>query len=177
MQRAGVNTKAPEVERCYDGAQLVRIESHGFWTKRQWRSFAEVSLAAGASVTYRIVASKPFLLTRQQLSCDSGALRAEIFLSPTPSGTWTAGSGQPIQKNRLDGLSGTSAITVTSGGAITGGTVVEILRTTAGSGGNVQTVSASENSIRGLPAGTYYIRLTATGASTGVYYLEWEELD
>lgn len=176
MHAAGQSNFVPEVERSFDGAQLVRVESHGFWKKLQWRSYVDITLATGASVTYRIIANKPFLLTRQQLMCDSGALKAEIFLAPTPSGTWTSTTGQPIQKNRLDGTSGTSSMQVASGGTITGGTQAEVLRVAAASGGNLQTVSAAENSIRGLPAGTYYIKLTAIGAGTGVYNLEWEEL-
>ena len=162
--------------KSFEGVQGVRIDSTAFWEKRSWRSFVELSLASAGTTTYKIVSAKPFLLTKQQLSCDAGALKVEIIVGGTPGGTFSTGAGQPIQKNRLDGTSGTTGMLITSGGTITGGSSQEVLRVAAGGGNNTTSVNASEQSIRGLPAGTYYIKVTAgTGAATGVYAIEWDE--
>lgn len=61
------------------------------------------------------------------------------------------------------------------------GAVPEVLVVSSGSGGSVKTVTAAAtgSSIRGLPAGTYFIEITAgpDSAANGIYSLQWEDLD
>jgi hypothetical protein len=71
-----------------------------------------------------------------------------------------------------------SQVTIASGGTVTGGTVVELFRVTAANAtAQQQTVLGAASTERGLPAGTYYLRLENIGnsAATGVYSLIWEE--
>ena len=67
--------------------------------------------------------------------------------------------------------------TVSKGGTVTSGQVVEVLRLQA-AGATAQRVSvgSSVGSERGLPAGVYHLKLSAIGGNvTGTFALVWEE--
>lgn len=164
------------------GYERMRVDSGqtGFFEGREFRSFLDLSLAVGASQVIRVTTPCPIHLSGQNLSVDAGKVRMDVYLSPTPSGTWN--SALPIiGKNRTPERRFpyyVPQLTLDTGGTITGGTLVETIRAAAsGNGSNQSTVGANMDDVRGLPAGTYYIKFTNidNGTSNAIYSLWWEE--
>jgi hypothetical protein len=150
----------------------------GFFEGREFRSFLEFSLAAGASIVGRFTSPINFILFSQHLELDAGGVKLEVYVGATPGGTFS--TALPIiGKNRMsDAPVYTPVVTLATGGTVTGGTLVDVVRLVApGTGSNQSTVQGGQSDERGLPAGTYYLKLTSivAGNTTGVYRLWWEE--
>lgn len=161
------------------GRVKTEIGRTGLMDGREFRAFYEFSIAAAAQATIRFVSAVPFILLEQVLAVDAGGIKFSPTVGPTPSGTYNNVIA-PVGVNRhIDRPAPyyESQITLTSGGDITGGTVVEVIRAVAANGGQASSVGASIASERALPAGTYYLKLLSidAGTSTGVYSLRWEE--
>lgn len=175
----GVFSGLREVLRSFRGALLVQMQSMGFWRGRQFRAYKELNLAAAGSVTLRLVATAPFLLTDQTLRLIGGDARAVIRVGATPTGTFaTLPTVNP--KFRI-GMEPVSTITISElTGSLAGGTEREVLLCAASTGGSVKS-GLGETQLaawRGLPATTFYITITAGDAgATGIYAIEWEDLD
>lgn len=169
-------------------SQRIRVDdgSTGFFAGKVFRSYLEQIIpTAGPAVTARFTSPIDFILLSQTLTLTQGALRAEVFLNPgTVTGTWTA--LPVIGVNRMAARPTplyTPQVTVEFGGAITGGTAVDLLLVrTAQQNASAANVAGILPDGRGLPAGTYYIRfstltggLTVNDAAQMVYAIEWEE--
>ena len=168
----------PEVLRSWRGAALVSELGMGFWEGRQFRLYRESTLAAAGVETIRFVAAKPFLLQYQELALIQGDAHAVIVSGGTAGGVFV-----PLTtvnaKYRID-MDPVSTVTVSIGGTVTGGTEREVLLAASGTGGATKSAgnSASNFRTRGLPAGTYFIKITAgSSGATGLFVLEWEDLD
>lgn len=171
-------TMIPEAVRSFRGSMFVQLMSKGFWTGRQFRAYREFTLTANQSITLRFTASKPFLLTHQQVYLIAGNVRVVIRVGATPSGTWTA-LGTTNPKYRI-GMEPVSTVQIAQGGTITGGTEREVILAAAGTGGAIKTAGSfgEDQSYRGLPAAVFYQTITAgPDGATGMYLLEWEDLD
>ena len=161
----------------------VDIAQTSFFAGREFRSFYELNIAAGATLVIRFSAPIDFILASQSLVIDSGTVRLVVAVAGTPSGTF--GVALPvIPRNAMVGALSrqlpyySSQVTVAAGGVHTGGVVREVIRLkSAGATAQRNTVGAAVGTERGLPAGDYYIRIEniGTGAVTGVYTIEWEE--
>lgn len=151
-----------------------------FFEGREFRSFLELTLAAGASQVIKVESAVPFILFGQELSVSAGELRLAPTLGGTEGGSYSVAL-PVIGKNRLPERRAPyyeSQVVLSTGGTHTGGTEVEVVHIiVAGATGQRSTVGASMSDERGLPAGTYYLRFTNPGASQakGVYSLWWEE--
>jgi hypothetical protein len=136
----------------------------GLFDGRQYRVYREFT----ASTVLKFVATKPFILTGQNLYVDAGAARVAVSIGGTEGGTFTT-------FGTLFGKNGTnvkpSGATVAAGGTITGGQEREVLRVNAGAGQGAVTSLLGD---RVLPAGTYYMSITVTGTTSGVYSFEFE---
>jgi hypothetical protein len=157
-----------ETEASFQGARLILPATSGFFKGRAFRAYREFT---GAAVI-RLVATKPFMLTSQRLYVDTGQAKATITVGGTAGGTFVA---LPTVFNKNGVVAApTPDVVITQNGTATGGTEREVLRVNAGGGlGAVADLS----SIRYLPAGTYYINITVTGSTSGVYSIEYEEQD
>lgn len=159
----------------------------GFWKGWQFRTYKELSIpVADPAVCLRFTSAVNFILRGQNLILTQGALRAEVFTGAvTPSGAWSA--LPVIGVNRMIPGQGlvtpyTSQMTVETGGQFTGGTAVDLLMVrTSAQNASAQNVGV-DSSERGLPPGTYYIRIgTITGGlqvndpAQGIYSVQWEE--
>lgn len=168
----------PEVVRSFRGAAFVQFMSKGFWQGRQFRAYREFTLTANQSVTLRFTATKPFILSHQQVYLVAGDVRVVVRAGATPAGTWT-----PITtinpKFRI-GMEPVSTVAIATGGTVTGGSEREVILAAAGTGGAIKTAGSfgEDQSYRGLPATTFYQTITAgPDGAQGMYLLEWEDLD
>lgn len=161
----------------------VENMSLGFRLGRQYRTFFEFELASGSSAVIKVVCSKDFLLQSQNFFVNSGSIRFSAVVGATESGSFS--SILPIVgKNRapsyLVGNVYTSGMVLSSGGSITGGTEVEVMRfASQGTTTHQSTVNGPMDNPRALPSGTYYLKLSNTDNSNsiGVYTIEWEEIN
>lgn len=162
-------TGRQDAAATFRGSSLVLEETPGLFNARAYRAFREFT----AATVLKFTATKPFMLTAQKLYVDTGAARAEIFVGATPTGTLAAlptkfgkngvFSPQPTPDVVLEVLTGT----------ITGGTSREVMRVNSGGGAGAVVDLAG---YRILPAGSYWINITVTGSTSGVYSIEYEEL-
>lgn len=165
-----------------EGFRRLRVDSGqtGFFEGREFRTFYEMNIASGASVYIRFVSPVDFILSEQSLTLDGGSIRFTALTGATPSGTYSTAL-PVIGKNRMLTRKTpfySSQVTLATGGTATGGTVVELFRVVAANASaQQQTVLGASSTERGLPAGTYFLRLEniGNGAATGVYSLIWEE--
>lgn len=158
----------------------VDVAQTGFFEGREFRTFKEFSIATGASYVVKFVCPIDFILFQQSIVIDDGAIKMTATVGGTPGGVFSdtlpiIGKNQMV-KRPLPYY--TPVTTITAGGTVTGGTVVEIIRVmAAGATAQRQTVGGSQSDERGLAAGTYIIELAnvGTGTATGVYSIVWEE--
>lgn len=159
----------------------------GFYEGREFRTFFEFNIPSGNVQVFKFVSPIDFMLFEQTLTVDAGSIRFQALIGATEVATFNT-SLPVIGKNRMAQRKQpyyTPVITITTHAApvvlnsgITGGTVVENVRIVATNAtAQQQTVSGGAQSERGLPIGTYYLRLHnfGSGAATGVYSLFWEE--
>lgn len=158
----------------------VDVAQTGFFEGREFRSYYEVSVAAGASVYLRYTANREFILFEQSLTVDDGKIKVSVSTGGTPAGSFDT-SIPVIGKNRmLERLQPyyEAVNTIDAGGTVSGGTILEVFKVAAASATAQQsTVGGGVADERGLPAGVFYIRLEnyGSGAATGIYNLWWEE--
>jgi hypothetical protein len=160
------------------GTARLKVDSGqtGFFERREFRISQELSIASGQGLTFKFSSPVNFILWEQSIEVDDGLLKFEAVVGGTPSGTFDT----PIAvwgKNRMNEQPlYVGQITVSTGGTVSGGQVAEVIRIKAAtSTANRSSVGATVGSERGLPAGDYYLRMTATGDVTGTFSLVWEE--
>lgn len=165
-----------------EGFRRLRVDAGqtGFFEGREFRTFYELNIATGTSVYIRFTSPVNFIIFEQSLTLDSGSIRFTALTGATPAGTYSTVL-PVIGKNRMTTRKApfySAQSTVATGGTATGGTIVELFRVVAANAtAQQQTVLGAASTERGLPAGTYYLRLENFGnnAATGVYTLIWEE--
>lgn len=156
----------------------------GFFQGWQFRAYYELSIAVGAERSFRFTSPVDFILRSQRMDLDSGGLRTAIFVGTvTPAGVWTAvpsfGRNRMSNKFRPEPFYVPQVI-IETGGTFTGGTEAEVIRVRSASQSvSAATVGVAADDERGLPAGTYYIRMQplagVNDTSAGIYTLAWEE--
>jgi hypothetical protein len=156
----------------------VQEGSEAFSAGRAFRLPYEYSIGA-TPVVLRFTSPVNFNLTLQTLSLDNGNIRLDAYRDATESGTWT--DVEAYKRNAVDG-DYTRQVTVDTGGTITpiGGSVDIIRLRTSGSTAQRTNVGGALSGKRRLPPGTYYLQLSrieGNETATGVYLIEWEELD
>jgi len=161
-----------------DTARLkVDIGQTGFFERREFRISQQYSIAHGASLVFKFSSPVNFILWEQVITCDANIVIFEAVVGGTPIGTFDT----PVTvwgKNRMDEQPlYVGQITISTGGTVSGGQVAEVVRVkSANATAQQASVGFTASSERGLPAGDYYLRLTADGGTaTGVFSLIWEE--
>lgn len=155
----------------------VDVGQTGFFSRREFRISQELNIPSGTSITYKFSSPVNFILWEQVLECDANLLKFEAVVGGTPSGTFATqvaiwGKNRMTEQPEYVGV-----VTITTGGSVTGGQVAEVLRLqAAGSNAQRSSIGLAVGSERGLPAGDYYLRLSAIGGNvTGTFALVWEE--
>lgn len=167
-----------------DGTYAQRViaqsGSAGFDSGKEFRTFYELTIAAGASAYFKVTTPIDILLQSIGMQVDDGYVNFEAFVLVTsPAGFVTA---LPIiAANRMNNRPTpiyTSQVAITTGGTFTGGTRTDVLRVkTANNSSTAATQDASVPGIRGLGAGDYYLKMTniGTGAALAILKARWEE--
>jgi hypothetical protein len=153
--------------RTYKGTLITR-DDLALLEGRAFRAYREFT----ATTTIKLVFTKPFRLTSQTLWTGQGAARAVVITGGTEGGTFGA---MPTLFNKNTQLNTASTTTATVGGTVTGGTEREVLRSDSGTAGGGVGSPNLQDGDRMLAASTYYIIITVTGTTSGMYSLEWVE--
>jgi hypothetical protein len=156
----------------------VDVGQTGFFAGRECYTFYEFSIPTGTSQTIKLTAPADIILQTFGANLAAAALRIGLYSGGTPSGTFS--TALPIFRTNEMSTAGahTPLVTMAHGGALSGGTLINVLTMTAGSNAQHSTEQSvtSENPL-GIAAGTYHIVLTNTdgATATGVFRLRWEE--
>lgn len=162
-----------------EGLARLRVDDSqtSFFLGTQARSFAYGTLAAGASIYFKVVAPVDTVQYSVEFHVDGGTASLSTFANPVLSGVW--GTTLPvIRKNTMAGTPAyTPQVSITSGGTATG-TLIDYFRITTSSATAQQTtVGGMPYAERGVPAGTYVYKVTNEGNGSVFYQLSswWEE--
>lgn len=153
-----------------------------FHSGREFRTFYEFSIAAGASVYIRANVNVDTILYDVSCVVDSGSIRLSTYAGSTGVGTY-ATPLPIISKNTMTLKESPTYVAqntlFTGGTGVTGGIVIDIIRVVAANATAQQTsVGSKQFDQRGVGAGTYYWRLEnfSSGTATGVFSGWWAEL-
>jgi PKD repeat protein len=152
------------------GVLLIDIVAPGLWQGRAFRVYHEFT----ANTVIQFIADTDFALDTQTLSVLAGEARVEILTGGTPGGTFTP---LPTHFNKkLTSTPVAPTFIIGAGGTHTGGTQREVLSAVTSAGGQAVTAATESQGKRLLPAGTYYMRVTVTGTTRGMYAVEYDKL-
>lgn len=149
----------------------------GFFERREFRISVELNVEVATPLVFKFSSPVNFILWEQSLSVDANMVKFEAVVGGTPGGTFAT----PITiwgKNRMNiEPEYAGQVTISTGGSASGGQAAEVLRVKSSGATGMQTsIGAAVATERGLPAGDYYLRLTAIGGTaTGTFSLVWEE--
>jgi len=151
---------------------------------RQFRISAPLEIVASTPFVIKFVSPVDFDIRLQSLECDNEAILFQAYRSTQGTESGTFDTSIPVYSNNFKSTvpSYTMQATLTTGGAFTpsvGQTSVETIRVkTSGSTAHATTVGGAFGGIRGLSAGTYYLKLSnfQNGTAEGVFSLIFDEI-
>lgn len=162
----------------------VKVDSElgSFYAGTQFRTFKEITLAAGETYVVKMVRPIDIIIRSFQMNIDSGDVRCDIYRNATPTGSY--GDTLPVlgkcefSDNPLPHYA--AQCTVTGGGSFTGGTLYDLMKVrAANANGHASTVGGLMNSQLGAPAnstGIYKFTNTGNSTATCIFSMWWEEL-
>jgi len=159
-----------------DGAySRVRVDvgQTSFWSGKQFRTFQKLTLTSHGSIAIRATVGVNIVLYETSFRTENSSIEVTLYAGGTADGPWTA---MPvIRKNTMTTAPVlTSQVTMDYDGSHTGGTLIDLVRLTAG---NKEASVAGESDGRGVGPGTYYYVITNTGNQTATVVFSgwWEE--
>lgn len=151
----------------------VDVGQTNFWSGKQFRTFQKVTIPSPGTVTIRATVGVNIVLYETLFHTENSSIEVQLKIGGTAAGPWTA---MPvIRKNTMTTTPViTSQVAMDYDGAHTGGTVIDLIRITAG---NKEASVAGEDKERGVAPGTYYYVITNTGNNTATVVFSgfWEE--
>lgn len=165
-----------------EGFRRLRIDSGqtGFFEGREFRTFREFSIGAGATLVLKVVVPINAILFEQGVEIDAGSIRIVNATGGTEGGTFSE-TLPVIGKNNMSTRPTpfyTPQIVWTAGGTHTGGFIFDTHRAVAANATAQQsTVGNIVGDERGVAANTYYIRYEniGSGTATGTLWFFYEE--
>lgn len=151
----------------------VDVGQTNFWSGKQFRTFQKLSIVSAASVTIRATVGVNIVLYETSFTTEDSSIEVQLKVGGTAAGPWT--SMPVIRKNTMTTAPViTSQVAMDYDGGHTGGTMIDLLRVTAG---NKQSSVGGTDSERGVAPGTYYYVITNTGNQTATVVFSgwWEE--
>lgn len=166
----------------------VDVAQTGFFEGREFRTFRELNIAASATYVVKVLVPINIILMSLGVDLDQGYLRIGTYLGGSEGGSFSeilpaiGANNMAAGINRRRSATGAlyaSQLGLTAGGTHSGGTELDVLRVkTAGNSNQGSSIGTESDSVRGVAANTYYIRLlnlSATDAALGVFSARWEE--
>lgn len=158
----------------------VDVGQTGFFSGREFRTFKHYQLAAAASVYIKAVSPVNLILQGLGLQVDTGHVHLEAYVGVTEGDSFSV--ALPILgANRMDERPTPyyeSQVTFHDGGTFTGGTLLDLITVKAeNQSAQSTTQDAAVAGERGLPAGSYYIKVTNQGNAEAdlIVRARWEE--
>lgn len=158
----------------------VDVGQTGFFAGREARTFRELAIPTGNTIVVKAVVPLNIILFGLSVFLTDGAVKVETMVGGTEGGTFS--ETLPIFPRNTMTERPTPfyvpQVVLTAGGTHTGGTVLDVLyAATSGIGSQAASVGVETGDERGVGAGTYYFRITASGSATatGVFKARWEE--
>ncbi len=176
-----VQSQAPDVfERAKGAAGRLFVEdgNSAFYEGRQYFTFSEFSIAQGAVGVYKVVITEDVIMRDFFVLLIVSNTNVEIVAGGTEGGTFSTALTIQSTNNMLRTPDRTSTSTMSYGGTLTGGTILDKFVLISGNNLNQATGSqGGEQFPVGFPPGTYYVRITNTGSTTatGLFKARWTE--
>ena len=180
MTTTYVNPRTGWFEQAHGAAGVMLFEpsNRAFNEGRQYFTFADVSIAQGATKVIKIVFTSNTIMRDLLAFMVTSNSTVEVVTGGTEGGTFNT----PITVQRTNTMSSVparvSTTTITTGGTLTGGTVLDKFLLYAGNNVNQSSQQqGGEDFPEGLAAGTYYVRITNIGntTATGLFKARWSE--
>lgn len=171
-------------------ARRIRVDqgSTGFFAGREFRTFYEYSLAANASMYFKVSCPVDFIVDGLGIQVDVGEVALEAWAAPTAVTATFAETLPNFGANRMNARPKDSGgnyyapqLTIkreTGAGTFTGGTKLDVISSkTTGNSNQASTQDAAVAGERGLPSGDVYLKLTnrTNATASGVMRARWEE--
>jgi len=164
------------------GTKRIRVDQGqtSFWQGRQFRTFQELNIPAGTSHTIRITVGVNTILKFLSLNVLTGDAKLSIIGSGVSGGTYST-ILPVIRKNSMTVTPNVlSQNMIVSGGTVTGGTLLDVIRVVAAEGqGNRKEASVGDvqDDERAVGPGIFFYKIEVIGSVpvTGVINLFWEE--
>lgn len=176
-----VQSHAPDVfERAQGAGGRLFVEDgiSAFYQGRQYFAFSEFSIAQAAVGVYKVVLTEDVLMRDFFVALTVSDATVEIVSGGTEGGTFSTPLTIQSTNNMLRAPVRASTSTMSYGGTLTGGTVLDKFILISGNNLN-QAVGqqGGEQFPVGFPPGTYYVRITNTGSTTatGLFKARWTE--
>lgn len=156
----------------------VDVGQTGFFAGREFRTFKELSLSLSEVYVVKAVVPIDIILFGLELSLASGEVKLYTTVGGTEGGTFS--ETLPIfGRNNMSSRPTpfyTPQVVLTAGGTHTGGTNLDLVWVKVADVSNfAASIGAAPTDERGVAANTYYLRLNAVTAATGVLSARWEE--
>lgn len=158
----------------------VDVGQTGFFAGRDFRTYKEYSIAAASSVSIKTVFPVDVIVSGLGLQVDEGHVHLRIFTGSTETDTFDT-LIPVIGTNRMSERPEPfyePLVTWFDGGTFTGGTELDLISVkTSGITQQSTTQDAAVAGERGIPAGTYYIRINnlSNDTATLIFRARWEE--
>ena len=164
----------------------VDVAQTGFFEGREFRTFKELNIAAGATLVMRVTVPVNTILQNVSMTLDAGSVKLRTVSGGTPAGTFSE-SLPIIPKNTMTGgkfpaptlpLYAAQNSVASGGTSITGGVDIDVIRiVVANASGQASSVGNAQDDYRGVGPGIYYwvFNNFGSGAATGVFSSFWEE--
>lgn len=154
----------------------VDVGQTSFFAGREFMALHEYSIAQGATIAIRAIATVDVFLQSFVIDNWTGSVRLELKSGSTVTSPFI--NDIPVMRtNNTAGIdsSYTTHVDMDNGGVVTGGTILDVFQVVSGNK-NESVSGGSENPV-GMAAGTYYMVITNNGnqTATGVFKARWEE--
>jgi hypothetical protein len=156
----------------------VDVAQTGFFAGREFRTFQEFTLTDGQTHVVKVVFNTDTIVFGLDVALLSGQVKVETISGGTGGGSFSTTLPIFARNTMAEAPSPAySALNViTSGGTVSGGTEIDVLlNKTAANANFAASIGVGAADETGFAAGTYYLKITATGSAQGVLKIRWEE--
>ena len=166
-----------------EGFRRLRVDigQTAFFEGREFRTFRDLSLAAGTTYTAKVIVPVDTILFNVSLTVDNGTLQLDTIAGAVTETTPFTQQFAIFGKNLMSSIRQPPYVrqnNIMGGGSITGGTIIDTARLVAASATSQQsTVGGQIADERGIAPGTYYWKFINPGNNpvTGTFHCFWEE--